>query len=50
MDTTDDSHVAQKVRTVVVEPLALPIPAAVAISGLSRSAIYREAGGGESSC
>jgi hypothetical protein len=29
-----------------VVPLALPVPAAMAASGLSRSAIYREAGRG----
>jgi hypothetical protein len=29
-----------------LEPLALPIPAAVRVSGLSRSAIYREASAG----
>jgi hypothetical protein len=29
-----------------IEPLALPIMVAVAVSGLSRSAIYREAGHG----
>ena len=29
-----------------IEPIALPIPAAVLASGLSRSAIYREAGQG----
>jgi hypothetical protein len=31
-------------RSAKIEPLALPILAAVAASGLSRSAIYREAG------
>jgi len=33
-------------RATKLEPLALPIMAAVAVSGLSRSAIYREAGNG----
>jgi len=33
-------------RVPKIEPLALPILAAVAVSGLSRSAIYREAGNG----
>jgi hypothetical protein len=28
------------------EPLALPIPQAMAVTGLSRSAVYREAGRG----
>jgi hypothetical protein len=46
MSATDDSGVAQKGRAAIVEPLALPISAAVMVSGLSRSAIYREAGAG----
>jgi len=46
MVTTNDPHTAQRHRSTVIEPLALPIPAAVAVSGLSRSAIYREAGAG----
>jgi hypothetical protein len=33
-------------RGAIIEPLALPILAAVAATGLSRSAIYREAGQG----
>jgi len=33
-------------RSAYIEPLALSIPAAVAASGFSRSAIYREAGRG----
>lgn len=32
--------------TVIILPLALPIERAVLVSGLSRSAIYREAGAG----
>ena len=32
--------------SVSIEPMALPVLAAVAVSGLSRSAIYREAGAG----
>jgi hypothetical protein len=34
------------VATDMIEPLALPIARAVAVTGLSRSAIYREAGAG----
>ncbi len=33
-------------QTGKIEPLALPIMVAVVVSGLSRSAIYREAGNG----
>jgi hypothetical protein len=42
----DDQNSALKSRAITLEPLALPILAAVAVSGLSRSAIYREAGAG----
>jgi hypothetical protein len=47
MDVTYNSRAAQKDRTPIIEPLALPIAVAVAVSGLSRSAIYREAGAGQ---
>ena len=33
-------------HTYSIEPIAVPIPAASQISGLSRSAIYRELGAG----
>jgi len=46
MTSTGRTHPTRRLRPAAIEPLALPIPAAVAISGLSRSAIYREAGAG----
>lgn len=46
MSSTDASRATAQRHSANIEPLALPIPAAVAMSGLSRSAIYREAGAG----
>jgi hypothetical protein len=46
MGMSDIERKALKRGAAAVEPIALPILAAVAISGLSRSAIYREAGAG----
>lgn len=46
MPNTNPDHPDFSSRVPKIEPLALPILAAVAISGLSRSAIYREAGNG----
>ena len=47
LDRTNRTAPAEPRReTVGVEPLALAIPQAMAVSGLSRSAIYREAGRG----
>jgi len=47
MDTTDvQRRTKTDGRASSIEPLALSIRAAVAVSGLSRSAIYREAGVG----
>jgi hypothetical protein len=36
-------HKTRPSRAVIVEPIALPISSAVAVSGLSRSTLYREA-------
>ena len=46
MELTDDNRRRINGSGITMEPMALPILAAVSVSGLSRSAIYREAGAG----
>jgi len=47
MNRTDEDHRRLKGSGTTIEPLALPIPAACATSGLSRSEIYRRLAAGD---